>query len=153
MTIPYTHRCVMRATIQFTTPFLVGAGREGDMADVVFVADANGLPAIPGSSIAGVLRAAFASAHPEAEVNNLFGYQGRREKGDGGKPPGGEGSRIAVSWGCIHDSKDVPVEGIISEDRLADPVLKSAMNPTIRDHVRITHKGVAEASGLAYCEV
>ena len=55
----YPLRYVARPTIEFTTPFLVGAGEEDFFSDAVFVADANGLPAIPGSSIAGVLRHEF----------------------------------------------------------------------------------------------
>ncbi len=133
-----THRYVLRGTLEFTTPFLVGAGRKGDVADAVFVADPNGLPAIPGSSLAGVLRARFQERHGEEATNRLFGFQ-RKDQG--------EGSRLAVSWGCLHDSRDVPVEGLVESDRLNDPVLANAQVPTLRDHVRITHRGASDAAG------
>ncbi len=134
MNTPFTHRYVLRAVIEFTTPFLIGAGREGDVADVVFVADANGLPAIPGSSLAGVLRAAYRESGGDAD--RLFGFQRAKE---------GAGSRLAVSWGCLHDSADMPVEGLQSPKRLDDPVLAKAMSPVIRDHVRINHRGASDA--------
>lgn len=136
MTGQYSHRYVLRAVIEFTTPFLVGAGKKGDIADAIFAADANGLPALPGSSIAGVLRARFHESFSESDEEQLFGFQ----KGDRG-----EGSRLSVSWGCIHDSRNMPVEGIVSLERLDDPVLAKALTPVIRDHVRINHKGASDA--------
>jgi len=132
----YTHRYVLRAVIEFTTPFLVGAGRKGDTADAVFVSDANGFPALPGSSIAGVLRARFRETFSADDEERLFGFQ----KGDEG-----EGSRLTVSWGCIHDCENAPVEGIVPLQRHDDPVLAKARIPSIRDHVRINHKGASSA--------
>ena len=132
----YTHRYVLRAVIEFTTPFLVGAGKKGDVADAVFVADAHGFPALPGSGIAGVLRGRFEEAYGKEDANRLFGFQ----KGDQG-----EGSRLTVSWGCIHNSDGVPMEGIVPLDKHDDPVLARAMAPSIRDHVRINHKGASSA--------
>jgi CRISPR/Cas system CSM-associated protein Csm3 (group 7 of RAMP superfamily) len=137
MSKKHTHRYVARATIEFTTPFLVGAGREGDVADAIFAPDPNGLPALPGSSLAGVLRAAFQSEHGEKEADNLFGFPDRKE---------GKGSKLTVSWGCIHDSNGVPVEGIIEKGRLDnDDVLQNALLPTLRDHVKINHLGASDA--------
>ncbi len=132
-----THRFVARAVVEFTTPFIVGASRGGDIADAVCVTDANGLPAIPGSSLAGALRAAFRRAAGQEAEKSIFGYQ---ENDDG------RGSRLTVSWACIHDSKDVPVEGIAAPERLADAVLAKAMCPAVRDHVRISHKGASDSA-------
>ena len=131
-----THRYVLRAVIEFTTPFLVGAGRKGDVADAVFVADANGFPALPGSGIAGVLRSRFREACGVEDADRLFGFQ----KGDRG-----EGSRLSVSWGCIHNSQGMPIEGIVPPKMHDDPVLAKAMAPSIRDHVKINHKGASSA--------
>lgn len=137
-----SHRYVARVTIEFITPFLVGTGGGGDVADAVFVTDANGLPALPGSSLAGVLRSAFADSMADAaeqngrQVNELFGFQAGKQ---------GQGSRLIISWACIHDAQDRPVEGLAPPDRLRDPVLTKALCPAIRDHVRINHKGVSDA--------
>ncbi len=131
-------RYIARVTIQFETAFIVGS--EGDLFfDDVFVSDANGLPALPGSSLAGILRHAWADAGYEGEFS-IFGYQ----SGDKGC-----GSRLSVSWGCIHDSQDRPVEGIIPDAAVIanDKVLSEAKITTARDHVRIGHKGAAESGG------
>lgn len=131
-----TFRYLLRSTIEFTTPFLIGSGRSDDIADATFAADANGLPAIPGSSLAGMLRAAFLAAHGPEKTNGLFGYQDRKD---------GQGSRLSVSWAAIHDSQNQPVIGIADPKRMKDDVLANAMAPAIRDHVRISHKGASDA--------
>ena len=130
----YSHRYILRVTIEFTTPFLVASGKSSLMADDVFVTDANGLPAIPGSSIAGALRAEYSRAFGATDAGKLFGSQ------DGS---GSHGSKLKVSWGCIHDSRNIPVEGIL--DCIQDPVLQAALVPVVRDHVLINHKGVSDA--------
>jgi CRISPR/Cas system CSM-associated protein Csm3 (group 7 of RAMP superfamily) len=134
----YPLRYVARVTIEFTTPFHVGSGRDGAVADAEVVRDVNGLPAVPGSSLAGVLRSAFLSRSDEKVCDALFGFQ--RDEG--------HGSRLRVSWGCIHDASDSPVEGMPEEASLcADPVLGNAMASAVRDHVRINDRGAADAKG------
>ncbi len=135
-----THRYVARVTLEFTTPFLIGTGRGGDVADAVCVSDPNGLPALPGSSLAGVLRAACQSAYTKAVTDDLFGFQERDQ---------GAGSRLTVSWACIHDCHNVPVEGLVPPERLNDDVLAKALLPAIRDHVRINHRGAGAADDRA----
>ncbi len=130
-------RYVARVVIELETPLHVGTGREWDESDAGVVLDANGLPAIPGSSIAGVLRDACGGGGGEEVANSLFGYQ--RAAGRGGRGEG-QGSRLSISWACIHDQDDRPVFGlkdIIDSDR----VLNVARAPTLRDHVRIGRSG------------
>ena len=129
-------RHVARVTLELKTPLHLGSGRSGDFTDAELVYDVNGLPAIPGSSIAGVLRSLYGKDSPEAEA--IFGSSKEN--------PSGKGSRLSVSWACIHDSHDRPVEGLIDPSTLSeDKVLKLARAPSLRDHVRITHAGVADA--------
>lgn len=131
-------RYVARVVIQFKTPFIIASGESDDYSDALFVTDANGLPALPGSSIAGVLRSHFRRLRPDRE-KILFGYQGHEN---------GEGSRLIVSWGCIHDSNNRPVEGLLSQrDINIDEVLQFSLASVIRDHVRIGHRGTAETEG------
>jgi CRISPR/Cas system CSM-associated protein Csm3 (group 7 of RAMP superfamily) len=132
-----SHRYVARATIEFKTPFIVASVKKGDVADSSFVTDINGLPAIPGTSIAGAIKDAFKSPDNEETIKSIFGYQEGNE---------GQGSRLTVSWACIHGSDNKPVEGIY-KDVEKDAVLADALAPDIRDHVRIGHKGVAEKHG------
>ena len=141
MSMLYSYRHVLRATIEFTTPFLIGAGEGGEIADAVFVADANGLPAIPGSSLAGVLRAAFrVSCADVKQEERIFGFQHGDE---------GAGSLLRVSWACIHDENNRPVEGIVLPECLDDAVLARAFNTEIRDHVRINSRGVSASESNA----
>ncbi len=134
----YPYRFVARATIEFTTPFIIGGG-DDLYSDSSFVRDANNLPTLPGSSLAGVLRHRYAQLQGSKKTENLFGWQ------QGGQ---GEGSRLTVSWGCIHDSSDRPIEGIIRDrERLQDPVLFAARQAVIRDHVRIGHRGSSAETG------
>jgi len=134
-------RYLARITIEFTTPFFI-AGKDDVSSDSMFVADANGLPTIPGSSIAGVLRHAFSDSIDEDQdkriVSSIFGYQENDE---------GCGSRLSVSFGCIHDSTNKPVEGILPATGLADPVLRQSLDVLRRDHVRINHLGSADEHG------
>lgn len=132
-------RHVARVTIEFTTSFLIGSGEEGTFSDAAFAADANGLPAIPGSSLAGALRHAYEARNGADAADRVFGFQ-RGNKGCG--------SQVAISWGVIHRADGTPAEGLLAPATIAaDPVLSSARLSTVRDHVRIGPRGVAEDRG------
>jgi len=138
-----THRFLARVTIEFTTPFHIGSGSGGIVSDAMVVADANGLPALPGSSLAGVLRSEFGKRHTADRTNEIFGSQDRSD---------GQGSPLSVSWGCIHDSNNRPVEGLAGSERLNDAVLLNALDSVKgevyrRDHVRLGPRGAVEGRG------
>jgi CRISPR/Cas system CSM-associated protein Csm3 (group 7 of RAMP superfamily) len=135
-------RYLARVTVQLKTPMHIGAGREWNASDAGVVLDANGLPSIPGSSIAGVLRHAFEAKYGEEQTNRLFGYQGQRPK-NSDQSAGGLGSRLTISWGCIHNSKNSPVCGLLKDTDRNDCVLSTARQLTLRDHVRLNGCGVA----------
>lgn len=128
----YPLRYLARVVIEFKTAFLIAAGSDDIFADDTFVADANGLPTLPGSSLAGVLRRQLTK--PDADA--IFGKKD-------------DGSRLTVSWGCIHDSNDKPVEGLIIPRSLIDddPVLRQAQFSMVRDHVCINRRGAAAKGG------
>ncbi len=115
---------------------MVSSGSEDDLRDAVFVVDANGLPALPGSSIAGVLRHAF----PENRARELFGYQDQN---------GGESSTVEISWGQVHDRNNLPTPfRCDSESNLTgDPVLSCLRAGVKRDHARINPRGVVDGRG------
>jgi len=129
-----------RITIQFTTPFHVGNGERSEGSDAGVVTDANGLPALPGSSLQGALRSAAAQAMGPHHVFALFG----RPDQEATKDNEAHAARLRFSWGRIHGRNDKPVSGLLSPaDIAADPVLKDAVHPTLRDHVRMSHRKVA----------
>ncbi|MGI5864015.1 MAG: RAMP superfamily CRISPR-associated protein [Myxococcales bacterium] len=129
---------VARVTIEALTPFVVGTGGGDDLRDSVCVSDANGLPTIPGSTIAGVLRHALAGgADPDVhpECRSLFGYQRGNE---------GASSRLEVSWAQVHDEDDrpVPFRGAHQSSFLA--FLAGGVE---RDHVRLNARGAVDGKG------
>lgn len=129
---------VGRVTIELTAPLTIGSGRGNDLSDSPCVQDSNGLPTIPGSSIAGVLRAAWRSIHGDTSEETFFGHQ----NGSEGCP-----SKVEVSWAQVHDSKDRPVALLDLSPRPDDDVLSFLAGGILRDHVRINENGVADAAG------
>lgn len=131
---------LIRCTIELSSPLIIGTGKGDSLQDAIFVQDANGLPTIPGTSIAGVLRDRWQrSGSAELSVNELFGHA----DGAAGQP-----SRVEVSFAHLHDSHNWPVPYLASEERLADPLLEAARTPLTREHVRLGIRGSHEQGGL-----
>ncbi len=129
-----------RFTLQAETAFSINSGLSDQTFDSLLVRDANGLPTIPGTSLAGVLRHQISAYVPTKEeqliVQRLFGYANPDDTG--------QMSRVQISWGCIHDSYDQPIEGRLEQlnDTLLDRLAQD--HPYHRERVRINHKGVAQ---------
>lgn len=136
MTISATRFSVARVTIEMTTGFRSSAFRERGGADMAFIADCNGLPTLPGTSIAGVLRHAWADCIGHEE-NAWFGFTRRSS---------GSASLVEVSGGLVHNAHNKPVAflGASVDD---DPVLAALVQGSVRDHVRLNHLGVADHKG------
>lgn len=133
-----THRFLARIEFEAETPIFIGAGRSGPLIDALIRTDWNGLPMIPGTAIAGVLRHSIAPTGDRQDYwDELFGYQRRSE---------GVGSRLRVSDALmiLHDGKVLEdVYGHVPKD------IQDMMNDLPkRQHVRITHRGAAEKTGL-----
>ena len=130
--------------LETTTPLSIASGNREGAFDTLLVRDANGLPAIPGSSLAGVLRSLFAGVPDMPNCETVFGYA----EGNEGWP-----SRVHVSWGAIHDARDQPVEGLLLGEETKrlqdDPLLTSVagVSPLTRDHIRIHHRGAGDDMG------
>ena len=52
----YIHRFLARFVIEAKTPLAVGSGEKDITTDALVATDVNGLPYIPGTAIAGVVR-------------------------------------------------------------------------------------------------
>ena len=129
---------VAYVTIEMLTAFAIGAGKDDGLFDSVFVADANGLPCIPGESLAGVLRHAVAGSNDPAKDEvccKAFGFQARDE---------GQASLVRVSYAHVHNQADKPVPFISAVD---DAVLRFLRAGVGRDHVRIGGDGTAVDKG------
>lgn len=143
MTLPH-HFHIARFVLQTETALSISSGSPDGVFDTALVRDANGLPAIPGSSLAGVLRHLYWHDHGRQAMRDLFGFQDpAKEHQSAGRP-----SDLRVEWGCIHDRYDQPVQGLILPDAKRqptnDPILAPLLaQPTTRQRVRITHRGCA----------
>lgn len=135
-----------RFTFEARSGLSIGAGGADGVYDQPLVRDANGLPMIPGSSLAGVLRHLWIDDHGEEQANEVFGYQ---------KTQQGAASRIEVYSCVLQDQHGEAVEGLLlgqaqqrlHNDRLLASAFKTHINPTFRDRVRMTHRGVATHTG------
>jgi len=128
-----------RIVIVARSPFLIGVEGGDGLHDAFFTTDANGLPAIPGESLAGILRHALAEGADPATAERCrvaFGFQ----DGDSG-----DSSAVEVSWAQVHGANDqpVPFRGASTND----PVLAFLAAGVFRDHVRLNRNGVAEQGG------
>lgn len=130
---------VARVVLEVESPFLIGVEGGDGFHDATFTTDANGLPAIPGESLAGIIRHALAGrGGPDLErrCNKAFGFQDEDS---------GQASAVELSWGHVHNSKDEPVP--FRGAKTDDPVLAFLAAGTIRDHVRLDMNGVADGAG------
>jgi len=137
---------IARFTLEARTALSIGTGGPDGVYDHPIVRDANGLPMIPGTSLAGVLRHLWLAGPDHGITNQLFGFQQRDQ---------GESSRLEVAACVLQDSQGHPAEGLLigaeGERRLRDDLLKAARatqeDPLFRDRVRLTHRGVADHRG------
>ena len=130
----YRYRLLTCIVMEAAAPLAAGSGKKSIMTDSTVARDANGLPYIPGTSLAGVIRHAMKK---HADIDQWMGYQ----KADQGK-----GSRLAITEARVLDSEGKPADGLIP-DAGKDPFLGSFRVLPIRQHVRLTHRGVAADMG------
>jgi CRISPR/Cas system CSM-associated protein Csm3 (group 7 of RAMP superfamily) len=131
---------IAKFIVETATPMAVGSGEKGLTVDRLIARDANGLPYIPGTSLAGVTRHEITDGkkHSESLINKLFGFENKNE---------GQGSRISFSSAHLvaEDGKTI-LEGIKNID--FEKGYYSFFNKLPeRDHVKITDKGVAKEHG------
>lgn len=132
-----------KITLEAETPLMLASGKSGIFFDVELVRDANNLPAIPGTTIVGLLRHSISQKHPEL-VDSLFGQINDSRKRNI--------SALECSWAYVHDSNNKYHKSFIPREQISkDSILKELAeinNPNfVRDHVRLSDKGVAIHSG------
>ena len=134
---------IARLVLEADSALSISTGSPDGIFDSALVRDANGLAAIPGSSLTGVLRHLWREEYGQNDENRVFGFQ------DG---KAGAASPLTVSWGALLNSQGQPAEGLILEqDPLDDPLYRSVLEqrdtPVTRDRVRLSHKGAAADQG------
>ena len=139
-TLPIFH--IARIVLEAKTPLAVCSGRTNRVFDSDLVRDASGLPMIPGTAIAGVLRHLYQTVHGSGakdtvDSDRVFGFQDRALGG---------ASHLEVSAAVIHNSHDKPAQ---AHDDCRDLLLNFAarLQPEFRERVAISDAGVARDMG------
>lgn len=133
-----THRYQAYFVVEAESAFAIGSGEKGFTVDRLIARDALGLPYLPGSSLAGVLRHELETGDSTDRINELFGFQGQNSSG--------QGSRLIVSSGHLigEDGKTV-IEGLQPID-LQNGYYSYFQRLPERDHVRMTDRGAADTA-------
>ncbi|EPR69806.1 RAMP superfamily CRISPR-associated protein [Cyclobacterium qasimii] len=135
---------IARFLLEAETPLFVGSGNSSLLKDALVQKDANGFPMIPGTSLTGVLRHSFSKLQTGKKFIEIFGDS---KGGDMGT-----GSLVKISPALMMLDKQTVSEGLILDDKW-EALKEQFDHLPVRQHVRITEKGVAEKNGLFDNEV
>ena len=125
------YRFIARVVIETKTPLNIGSGNKSVKTDSLVLRDVNGLPFIPGTTIAGLLRHSL-----DKEEQELL--MGSQEKG----------SRLMITEARMLNEDETVLDGMIEEKDLKTDFLSHFRKQmTIRQHVKIDHRGTAVKHG------
>lgn len=138
MIVNRSYYCLARVTLEAVSAHGIHSGQGDATHDVLLVRDANGLPALPGSTLAGVLRHAYRERYGSEAAKNLFGHLGFNA----------HPSWLHVTWALVHDSHNRPMEGL-QTNAGDDPLLAFLQDskPLVRQRVCLEHTGAARDKG------
>lgn len=131
----YNYRHLAKIVVEAETPLAISTGYANILTDSPVVTDINGLPYIPATSLAGVLRHALGIK--ENDKTTYFGHH---------DVDGGEGSKLILTDAIMLGKNGKAIDGLqtINWD---DPFYALYKALPIRQHVCINHKGTAKNSG------
>ncbi|PZX48288.1 RAMP superfamily CRISPR-associated protein [Algoriphagus chordae] len=124
----YPIRKNARIHLEAESAFAINSGKVGLIRDNEILRDSNGLPYIPGTTLAGILRHLSGNLEETAQVF-----------GSGGKD--GEGSKVMISSACIIGEEGLVIEGLQSLPQT--DFYSHFQKLPFRDHVAISEKGAA----------
>jgi len=144
----YNFRYTARVVIEAKMPIAVGSGSKELTIDRPVAKDANGIPYIPGTSLAGVLRHAIyanvAGKEKRGDIinnlNDIFGFQ------DDKNQENSLGSRLALSSAHLMGKNGRVFDGlfIIANNDDNYEFISDYRELPVREHARLSHKGVAD---------
>lgn len=147
------HRYIARIILQAETALFVGSGENSLIYDALVQRDHHGFPMIQGTSLTGVLRHALEDKETTGKWASFFGF-GKREKSENLSASDGEGSKVKISSAYLLFPNGKIAEGLLENDDYDYYAnLTHFTNLPTRQHVRITHQGVAKENGLFENEV
>lgn len=128
---------VHRFSIEARAPVMIASGDGDALFDNLLARDANGLPMIPATTLAGALRATLA----DADARRIFGFQG-----DGS----GQRSTLSITDALAHWNDNRPRDGWHAlpepgNDKVVDLLVQES--PVTRQHVRLNTFGVTHREG------
>ena len=132
----FQYRYLARFIIEAVTPLSVGSGETDLVTDAPVALDVNGLPYIPGTAIAGVIRHQLENQH--IDTNAEWGNEDRSLDVSG--------SNLIFTEARVVDSQGKVVDGM-NLQASSDDLLQHYQALPIRQHVRITDKGTAADAG------
>lgn len=145
----FRYRHLARIVIEAVTPLSIGTGEKNIITDSVIATDVNGLPYIPGTTLAGIIRHSLS----KETANSLFGFQETEEQRrirEKAREPKSEdtskGSEIIFSDAQIIDNYGHVIDGL-QKINWENEFFKHFKDLPIRQHVRINEKGVAQDRG------
>ncbi len=144
----YSNRYIARIVIEAETPIAVGGGNKDLALDRPVAKEANGIPFIPGTSLAGVLRHAIYDHAGEREetgrlikiLDDIFGYQNDKNQENS------LGSRLSVSSAHLTGKRGKVFDGLclIPEKDVNYEFIDRYKELPVRQHVRMSHRGAAD---------
>lgn len=129
-----------RLIIETSSPMAINSGGRETGFDTELARDANGLPYIPATAIAGVWRHLARARLGDELVKRWFGALGDNETG----------SRLYIQHGLLLNSQGKVMLGLQSQSNIEqDELLKllQQSRPHHRERVRINDRGVADHQG------
>lgn len=144
-TTTYNTRLIARVTIEAATPLAIGSGKKSILTDATINRDANDLPFIPGTTLAGLIRHAI----DEELGDRLMGFI--KKKNDKKDEYEVEGSCLIVTEAKLLNRKGKAIDGLLNIETAYDDedraFLDGFKHAPIRQHAKINHRGVTEDKG------
>ncbi|MBL3587406.1 hypothetical protein JMM61_18825 [Rhodovulum sulfidophilum] len=126
---------VRRFTLEAASPAVISSGGDDPLFDNLLARDANGLPMIPATTLAGAVRARL----EEADARQVFGFQERES---------GQRSALTFTDALAHWEDDRPRDGwAVLPGSDAIVALLTRESPVTRQHVRLNANGVPDGEG------
>ena len=123
------YRFIARIIIEARTPLNIGSGNKGIKSDSLVLRDVNGLPFIPGTTIAGLLR------HTLGKDEET--YMGSQQMG----------SPLIITEAKMLNCDGAVLDGVIPQEKLNSEFLVNFRQLPIRQHAKIGHRGVTLKGG------
>ena len=123
------YRFLAKIIIEAKSPLNIGSGNKGIKSDSLVLRDVNGLPFIPGTTIAGLLRHTLGK-----DEERLMGSQEM-------------GSPLIITEAKMLDCDGTVLDGILSQETLNTKFLQNFRQLPIRQHAKIGHRGATLKSG------